>query len=71
MEQAFSLEEQLTKLRALVDKMNKGVSDFDQQVALFQEGTAMIEACRAYLDQSEMKIQQLIDGKIKNEAPES
>lgn len=67
----FSLEKKLSELRTLVENMNKGVSDFDQQVAMFQKGSSIIEECRNYLDQSEMKIQQLIDGKIKNEPPES
>ena len=68
---SFSLEQKLTELRTLVEKMNQGVSDFDKQVELFQQGTKLIEECREYLDQSEMKIQQLIDGKMKNGALES
>lgn len=65
--ESFSLEQKLSELRELVEKMNQGVSNFDSQVALFQKGTSLIEECRKYLDQSEMKIQQLIDGKIKND----
>jgi exodeoxyribonuclease VII small subunit len=65
MEEKFSLEDALAEIRAIVDKMQQGVSDFDQQVALFEAGTKLIKDCRAYLNQSELQIQQLIDGEFQ------
>ena len=62
----FSLEKKLEELRALVEKMQKGVADFDKQVSLFKDGTQIIRECRAYLDQSELQVQQLISGELKN-----
>ncbi|MEM7659296.1 MAG: exodeoxyribonuclease VII small subunit [Bacteroidota bacterium] len=62
---SFSLEDQLTELRTLVESMQKGMSNFDEQLALFQKGMKMIESCRDYLDQTEMQVQQLIDGKLQ------
>ncbi|MDX1909457.1 MAG: exodeoxyribonuclease VII small subunit [Bacteroidia bacterium] len=60
----FSLEDQLTEIRRIIDTMQKGVSDFDRQVALFQRGNELIAGCRTYLDTAEMQVQQLIDGKL-------
>lgn len=61
----FSLEEKLEDLRSLVEKMQKGVSDFDQQVALFKEGSQLIKECRGYLNGAELEIKQLIKGEMK------
>ncbi|MFK7923454.1 MAG: exodeoxyribonuclease VII small subunit [Bacteroidia bacterium] len=65
-QEKFSLEDRLTEVRKIIDQMQKGVSDFDQQVALFQAGSSMIKECREYLDASELQIKQLIDGKEEN-----
>lgn len=62
-EEKFSLEDKLSEIRTIIEKMQQGVSDFDQQVALFQSGSGMIKECRAYLDASELQIKQLIEGK--------
>jgi len=60
----FSLEETLTELRKLVDDMQKGVGDFDQQIALFQKGQTLIKTSRDYLDKSELQVQKLINGEL-------
>ena len=62
----FSLEKTLAELRQLVEQMQKGVSDFDQQVLMFQQGQALIEQCRKYLDGAELQVEQLIEGKYKD-----
>ena len=60
MNKPFSLEKKLEEIRQLVEKMQRGVSDFDQQVDLFKQGNQLIKECREYLDKSELKIEQLI-----------
>lgn len=59
---SFNLEEKLTEIRAILDQMQQGTTDFDKQMGLFQRGQALIGACRTYLGEAELKIQQLIDG---------
>lgn len=66
MEQEFSLEDKLSEIRKIVEKMQKGVSDFDQQLALFGEGNLLIKECQAYLDKAELKIQQLVNEKTED-----
>ncbi|TAE50934.1 MAG: exodeoxyribonuclease VII small subunit [Bacteroidetes bacterium] len=65
MEAKFSLEEKLTQIRSIVDKMQKGMSDYDKQVELFENGARLIQECRQYLDQAEMQVQQLVEGKLR------
>ena len=65
-ESQFSLEQQLVELRELVENMQKGLANFDEQVALFQTGTQMIKDCRAHLDKTEIQVQQLIDGTLQD-----
>lgn len=62
----FSLEQHLKDLRQLVDQMQQGVNDFDQQVKLFQQGQAMVKACRDYLEGAELQVQQLIEGEYQD-----
>lgn len=64
-EPRFSLEDKLNEIRAIIEKMQKGVSDFDRQIELFEQGAQAIQACRAYLDGAEMQVQQLIEGKLR------
>ncbi|RMG55350.1 MAG: exodeoxyribonuclease VII small subunit [Bacteroidetes bacterium] len=66
----FSLETELEALRQLLKRMQQEVHDFDQQVALYQQGMTLIGRCREYLDTSELEVQQLIEGE-RRPFPES
>lgn len=57
----FLLEQKLRQIRKLLDEMQSGDLDFDQNVKLFTEGTNLIDACRKYLDDAEMRVKQLIE----------
>lgn len=62
MEEKFSFEDKLLKIRDIVSKMQEGIQNFDQQIALFKEGNQLIKECQGYLDKSELEIKQLING---------
>lgn len=68
-EKDFSLEDSLQEIREILEKMQRGISDFDKQMALFKDGNTLIGACRKYLDGAEMTIQQLVDGEIQDFDP--
>lgn len=57
----FSLEQNLRDIRALLQEMQTGNQDFDENIRLFQRGTELIKASRAYLDGAELSIRQLIE----------
>ena len=61
-ETPFTLERNLKKIRDIIEKMQMGDLDFDENVALFKEGSETIAACKKYLDQSELLIKKLVEG---------
>lgn len=61
-----SLDNDIIRIRAIVEEMQKGISDFDKQVELFKEASALIKACQNYLNQSEIEIKQLIGEEEKD-----
>jgi exodeoxyribonuclease VII small subunit len=58
----FLLEDKLREIREILQKMQMGANDFDENIQLFSKGTALISACRKYLDTAEMSVKQLING---------
>ncbi len=62
MEEGFSLESKLRKIRSLLEQMQAGELDFDENVKLFTMGTDLIEQCRQYLDEAELKVKTLVEG---------
>lgn len=60
-----SLDTDIIRIRAIVEEMQKGISDFDKQVELFKEASALIKACQNYLNESEIEIKQLIGDEEK------
>lgn len=61
-EETFSLEEKLKEIREILQKMQVGANDFDENIKLFTQGTALIATCRKYLDTAEVSVKQLING---------
>ncbi|HHG85731.1 MAG TPA: exodeoxyribonuclease VII small subunit [Bacteroidetes bacterium] len=57
----FSLEQNLRDIRALLQEMQTGSQDFDENIRLFRQGTKLIKASRNYLDEAELSIKQLIE----------
>ncbi|MEM6629221.1 MAG: exodeoxyribonuclease VII small subunit [Bacteroidota bacterium] len=60
--ESFSFEKNLEKIRSLVEILQKGSGTFDEQLDVMQEGLERIKQSHAYLDEAEMKIEQLIKG---------
>lgn len=60
--EGFSLEEKLKEIREILQKMQVGANDFDENLKLFAQGTALIGECRKYLDTAEVSVKQLING---------
>ena len=56
-------EEHLTKLEAVVERLEKGDLTLDESVRLFEDGMKLSEACKAELEQAEGRIQVLVEGK--------
>ena len=55
-------EESMTRLEEIVSILERGESNLDESLALFEEGTKLAAACSKQLDQAEQKILKLTKG---------
>lgn len=56
-----SFEEQLTRLEAVVDRLERGELTLDESVRLFEDGVRLSTACKRELDAAEGRIQVLLE----------
>ncbi|MDJ1485044.1 exodeoxyribonuclease VII small subunit [Cytophagaceae bacterium YF14B1] len=57
--ETFNLEKSLTRIRDIQSLLQEGNQPFDDSVGLFEEATQLINACRSYLLEAEVKLQKL------------
>ena len=57
-----TFEENMHRLEEIVGKLEKGEAPLSDSLALFEEGTALVSACRAELDQAEQQVVKLMKG---------
>jgi exodeoxyribonuclease VII small subunit len=53
------LEERLRRLEEIARLLDVGDRPIDEQLALFSEGMALANACRAELEQAQLKVEEL------------
>ena len=53
-------EDQLAQLEALVRRLEQGDLPLEEALTVFTEGNALVKACRAQLEEVEMKVEQVI-----------
>ncbi|HCX73121.1 MAG TPA: exodeoxyribonuclease VII small subunit [Candidatus Cloacimonas sp.] len=53
----ITFEESLKKLEEIVSKLENGVDDLDELVALFEEGSKLVDNCYQKLNKIENKIE--------------
>lgn len=66
----LSFEESMNKLEELVKKLEEGNLDLDESIKIYSEAVKLKERCRNILDESERKVEILMnsaDGLIKDE----
>lgn len=59
---AKSFEENMHRLEEIVGKLEKGDAPLSDSLALFEEGTALVAACRKELDRAEQQVVKLMKG---------
>jgi len=59
---ALTFEEKMARLEVIVAKLEKGDAQLSDSLQLFEEGTRLVAACRAELDQAEQQVVQLMKG---------
>jgi exodeoxyribonuclease VII small subunit len=56
-------EDDLKKLEAVVEQLERGDLTLDESVKLFEQGMKLSNACKAELDKAEGRIQVLVHGR--------
>ena len=57
-----TFEENMTRLEEIVGKLEKGDAQLSESLALFEEGTRLVGACRDALDKAEQQVVKLMKG---------
>ena len=52
----------MTRLEEIVSQLQRGEAPLEQSVALFEEGTRLIQSCSKLLDSAEQKVLKLSKG---------
>ena len=60
--QALSFEQSLSRLEEIVKHLEKGDLPLSDSLALYEEGTGLINACEKMLDDAEQKVVKLKKG---------
>ena len=66
-----TFEENMQRLEQIVRAMERGDVALEESLKLFQEGTALVEACGKLLDEAELKVKKIVtdvDGSPVEEA---
>lgn len=57
-----SFEENIQRLEQIVHAMERGDVPLEESLKLFQEGTALVQACGKLLDEAELQVKQIVVG---------
>ena len=57
-----TFEENMARLEAIVTMLEKGDATLGDSMALFEEGTKLVNQCRKELDSAEQKVVKLMKG---------
>ena len=66
-----TFEENMRRLEQIVRAMERGDVALEESLKLFQEGTALVEACGKLLDEAELQVKKIVtaaDGSPVEEA---
>ena len=58
----LTFEQKMAHLEEIVAKLEKGDAQLGDSLQLFEEGTRLVSACRAELDQAEQQVVKLMKG---------
>jgi exodeoxyribonuclease VII small subunit len=62
-----TFEDQLAELEKVVDQLEKGDLTLEENVALFERGVQLSDACKSQLATAESRIQVLLDPKSRGD----
>ena len=66
-----TFEQNMSRLEQIVRTLERGDAALEDSLALFQEGTALVQQCGKLLDEAELQVNKIVampDGKPEKEA---
>lgn len=66
-----TFEENMKRLETIVRAMERGDVALEESLALFQEGTALIQSCAKLLDEAELQVKKITAGTDGNPVEEA
>lgn len=51
----------INRVRQISERMEEDDVTLDESLALFEEGTELIQQCQEYLDQAELRVKKIVD----------
>ena len=60
MSEELSFEQKLQRLEQIVRAMERGDVPLEESLKLFQEGTALVQACGKLLDDAQLQVQKVL-----------
>ncbi len=64
-----NFEDQLTRLRTIVDALEDGELPLEKGVALYKEGLTLAKSCRATLEKAQNEVTQYQEGLLTHFSP--
>ena len=62
MSEKMSFEQNLQRLEQIVRTLERGDAPLEESLKLFEEGTGLVRACGALLDQAELQVKKVMVG---------
>ena len=62
--ETLSYEQAFAELESIVETLEREEHTLEAALALYARGQALLRHCRRLLEEAEMKVQRLVDGKI-------
>ena len=61
-EKNATFEQNMTRLEQIVRTLERGDAPLEESLKLFEEGTGLVRACGALLDQAELQVKKVMVG---------
>jgi exodeoxyribonuclease VII small subunit len=55
----FSYEQSIQKVQTILAQLEQGNLSFEQSLALYKEGSQLVQACESFLQNAELTIEQI------------
>lgn len=66
MAKELKFEDKIKRIETIVEQLDRGDSQLDEMIKLFEEGMKLSTECREYLENSEMKVNNILEKYSEN-----